>query len=279
MTNDICMAVSLWQAVFLGIVQGLTEFLPISSSAHLIVVPSLLGWQAQGLTFDVMLHVGTLVALLVSFRRQWVEIVRCFLGRLKRFSSRVHPSETKLADALILGTLPILVVGGLFEDLIRDSLRTPMIIPITLSLFALLLGWADRRSTQKRDLSRIRLRDGFIVGMAQALALVPGVSRSGVTITAALFLGLSRAESARFSFLLATPAVALAGASAIYDICQLSSALPQLGLILFLGVTSSFVSGFLCIKYFLRFLALHSYFPFVVYRLLLAAFIFVWLLS
>ena len=279
MTNDVLMAVSLWQTVFLGIVQGLTEFLPISSSAHLIIVPSLLGWQALGLTFDVMLHVGTLVALLVSFRRQWVEIVRCFLGRLKRFRMRVHPSETKLADALILGTLPTLVVGGLFEDLIRDSLRTPMIIPVTLSLFALLLGWADRRSPQKRDLSRIRLRDGFIVGMAQALALVPGVSRSGVTITAALFLGLSRAESARFSFLLATPAVALAGASAIHDLYQLSSTLPQLGLILFWGVTSSFVSGLLCIKYFLRFLVLHSYFPFVVYRLLLAAFIFAWLLS
>jgi undecaprenyl-diphosphatase len=260
------------QALLLGILQGITEFLPISSSAHLILLPWLAGWEAMGLTFDVVVHGGTLFALVIYFRRQWKEIGKQFLRVLMRQSA---PSESGLLGALVVGTLPAIAVGGLFEGVIENQLRTPGVTVFTLSLFGLFLGWADQQGSQSRGLQSIRLRDGLIVGLAQALALIPGVSRSGVTITATLMLGLNRADAARFSFLLGTPVIALATISRLYLLWSSPSHGAGSFLPLLVGVIFSFISGFLCIKYLLRFLQTRTYLPFVVYRLLLAASIFV----
>ena len=259
------------QALFLGILQGITEFLPISSSAHLILLPWLAGWEAMGLTFDVVVHGGTLLALVIYFRQQWKDIGKQCLRVLMRKSP---PSESGLLGAIVVGTLPAIAVGGLFEGVIENQLRTPGVTVITLALFGLLLGWADHQGTQSRGLESIRVRDGLIVGLAQALALIPGVSRSGVTITAILMLGLNRADAARFSFLLGTPVIALATISRLYLLWWSPSHEAGSFLPLLVGVLFSFVSGFLCIKYLLRFLQTRTYLPFVAYRLLLAASIF-----
>ena len=259
------------QALFLGVLQGITEFLPISSSAHLILLPWLMGWEAMGLTFDVVVHGGTLLALVIYFRKDWKELGEQFLRFLKRPSV---PPQSGLLGALVVGTLPAILVGALFQGVIEAHLRTPGVTVLTLSLFGLFLGWADHRGSQSRGLESIRLRDGLIVGLAQALALIPGISRSGVTITAILILGLNRADAARFSFLLGTPVIALATISRLYPLLGSSSNETGSFLTLLVGVIFSFVSGFLCIKYLLRFLQTHTYLPFVVYRLLLAASIF-----
>ncbi len=259
------------QALFLGVLQGITEFLPISSSAHLILLPWLVGWETMGLTFDVVVHGGTLLALMIYFREHWQEVVRQFLIFLRRPSV---PLQSGLLGALVVGTLPAILVGGLFEGFIEDHLRTPEVTVITLSLFGLLLGWADHQGSQSRVLESIRLRDGLMVGLAQALALIPGVSRSGVTISVILMLGLNRADAARFSFLLGTPVIALATISRLYLLWGALSNETGSFVTLIVGVIFSFVSGFLCIKYLLRFLQTRTYLPFVVYRLLLAAFIF-----
>ncbi len=263
------------QALFLGILQGITEFLPISSSAHLILLPWLAGWEALGLTFYVVVHGGTLLVLIIYFRQQWKDVGKQFLRFL--MSPAVAP-PSGLLGALVVGTLPAILVGGLFGGVIEDHLRTPGVTVLTLPLFGLFLGWADHQGSQSRGLESIRLRDGLIVGLAQALALIPGVSRSGVTITAILMLGLNRADAARFSFLLGTPVIALATISRLYPLLGSSSNVTGSFLTLLVGVIFSFVSGFLCIKYLLRFLQTRTYLPFVVYRLLLAAFIFVVLL-
>ena len=263
------------QALVLGVLQGTTEFLPISSSAHLLLVPSLLGWLPLGLTFDVLLHSGTLLALLVHFRHDWKEI-----GVREIFLRKPGASQqNRLGMTLLIGTLPGALVGVLFENVIEEMLRSPTVTVLPLSCFGLLLWWADRTGAQTRQVTDLSPRDGLIVGMAQALALVPGVSRSGVTMTAALLLGLSRAEAARFSFLLGTPIIALATLSRIQDLWT-SGGQDLISLLPFLvGTICSFVSGFLCIEYLMQFLRSRSYFPFVAYRLLLAAFIFWWLVA
>lgn len=262
------------QAAVLGILQGLTEFIPISSSAHLLVLPWLMGWKTMGLTFDVVLHGGTLLAILFYFRREWQEILTETVCSIR------NPSQIReqiLPLALIVGTIPAALVGVLFRGLIEKHLRIPIVVVFTLIVFGLLLWVAERAGKGNRSVGNIRIQDGLWVGLAQALALVPGVSRSGITITVALLLGLSRAEAARFSFLLGTPL--LAGALT-YELITLNQD-PEVGqyavLTLLIGIIFSFSSGFLCIKYFLIFLQKRTYFPFVAYRLALAGFIFYWL--
>ena len=258
------------QALVLGVLQGATEFLPVSSSAHLLLVPWLLGWLPMGLTFDVLLHGGTLLALLVYFRDDWKQMRLRDILRREPGASR----QNRLGMTLLIGTLPAALAGSFFENLVEEVLRSPTVTVLTLSCFGLLLWWADRTGARTRQVTDLSPPEGLIVGTAQALALVPGVSRSGVTMTAALLLGLSRAEAARFSFLLGTPIIALATLSRI-QVLWTSGGLDLVSLLPFLvGIIFSFVSGFLCIEYLLRFLRSRSYFPFVAYRLLLAAFIF-----
>ena len=245
------MSTDVVQALVLGVIQGITEFLPISSSAHLLVIPSLLGWAHMGLTFDVILHSGTLVALLVYFRREWRELL---WGNFSQASGPSCLARNRLRIVLLIGTLPSACAGLFLEDIIKYQLRNPIVTVVTLSCFGLFLWLADRLNRQTRDIRDISLRDGLIVGVFQALALVPGVSRSGITMTAGRLLGFSREESARFSFLLGTPIIALVTLSRFKEVSS-SGALDFFSILPFIiGVTISFVSGLLCIKYLLKFL-------------------------
>lgn len=262
------------QGILLGILQGLTEFLPVSSSGHLILVPWLLGWQPLGLIFDIMVHVGTLLAVLVYFRHEWKQFsVLAF----KRFLGRSRNRNSSLMDAIVLGTIPAVVAGGLLKHVIEEHLRTPAVTAFCLALFGLLLWWADRRGARNRSLRSLTRKDGVLIGLAQAVALVPGVSRAGVTLSAGLALGLNRPDAARFAFLLSAPVMALAGGAAVHELLSVRTAAAAAGLAdstLLLGVSSSFVSGILCIRFFLRFLERRTLLPFVAYRFLLAFVIF-----
>ncbi len=265
MSND-----QLVQAAVLGFLQGLTEFLPISSSAHLIVIPWIMGWSPMGLRFDVMVHLGTLLSVLIFFRRDWWRLIRHYTSPF--WGGPWRPAEP-LSVALLLGTLPCVLVGHFFFPVIEKYLRGPLLAATALALFGLILLWADRRSQKDRSVEGIRWQDALLIGIAQTLAFIPGVSRSGATVTAALLLGLKRPEAARFSFLLSAPVIALAGVSQFYAL----TAEPEpggAGLAFLLGVSCSSISGFLCIKYFLRFLERRTLLAFVAYRLLLSAFIF-----
>lgn len=261
--------ISALQAVVLGILQGLTEFLPISSSAHLLILPWFLDWQPMGITFDVMLHGGTLVAVLYYFREDVKSLGRDIVNFNLKVKSESSPPH--LLAALLLGTLPAVAVGGLFHSQIETHFRGPLVVAATLSVFGALLWAADRMGSRRRLLDTLRPIDGLIVGAAQAMALVPGVSRSGVTITAALILGFSRIDSARFSFLLAIPVIFLATAAKSWELATSSDWRLETAMVLTAGVLFSFLSGFLCIKYFLRFLESRSFALFVSYRFALAA--------
>lgn len=253
-----------WQTTALAILQGITEFLPISSSAHLILLPWLMGWEDQGLGFDLAVHLGTLTAVVVYFRRELIAMSHDWFQSVAR---REPIGESRLAWAVILGTIPVGIAGLLFQDAVATILRAPMVIAVTTVAYGLLLWWADARWRGERDEHSLTWRDVLIVGCAQALALVPGTSRSGITMTAALMCGLSREGAARFSFLLAIPVTALAGGLIIVELILRPQ--PVDWSMLWLGALISAVTAFLCIHYFLRLLTRFGFTPYVVYRLLL----------
>ena len=253
------------QIIVLALVQGLTEFLPISSSAHLILVPILTGWEDQGLAFDVAVHVGTLSAVVFYFRR---EISTMFLAWLASLKGR-HSEDSRLAWGVLIGTVPVGIVGLLFKDYIADNLRTELVIAITTILFALLLWYADWSGKRARDEHTLGWKDIIIIGCAQAVALIPGTSRSGITITAGLMLGLTAKASARFSFLLSIPVIVLAGGLETLDYLQVASASDINDLLI--GALISGVSAYLCISVFLKLLEHMGMTPFVIYRLILGA--------
>jgi undecaprenyl-diphosphatase len=263
------------EALLLGIVQGLTEFLPISSSGHLILVPWLQDYtflehnDAFNKTFDVALHAGTLVAAISYFRHEVVSYTRGFLRTLRKRT--IETVDERLAWAIAIGTVPAVLAGGLGESFIEDHLGDPWMIGILLIAFALLLYDSDRRP-ERRGLEQLRLRDGLYVGLAQVLALAPGTSRSGITITAARYLGLDRDSAARVSFLLLIPAVAGATAFKAYE--AIRDGLPD-GVAgpMIVGTIAAAVSGYLAIAWLLRLLRSHSYTPFVIYRLAAGAFV------
>ena len=195
------------QVIILAIVQGLTEFLPISSSGHLVLVPYFFDWQDQGLAFDVAVHFGSLLAVLLFFRKDIAGLIR---GGVQVLGGNVATIESRLALGIALGTIPAALAGLLLVDWIEANLRSPSVIIATLSGYAVLMILADRYGKRERDISGVRISDAVLIGVAQALALVPGTSRSGVTITAGRFLGFERQDAARFSFLLAVPVILLA---------------------------------------------------------------------
>ena len=262
-----------WQALVLGVVQGATELLPISSSGHLILVPWLFEWtyleenDAFNQTFDVSLHLGTCIAVGAYFWRDVVELVRAWLGTLRR-RSITTPSE-RLAWAVVVATIPAALVGFALEDPIADHLGEPWQIAIFLAAFGLLLGWADRRPTTD-TIERVRVRQGLWVGLAQCLALMPGVSRSSITITAARFLGLDRDASARFSFLLLLPitlgAVLFKGVTDVV-LADLPSGTTGPFVV---GVLASLGTGLVAILWLLDYIRRHTYDLFVVYRIVVA---------
>lgn len=251
-----------FQAVVLALVQGLTEFLPISSSAHLILPSRLLGWPDQGLAFDVAVHVGSLAAVVLYFRHDLAEICRGGVGTL---AGKWTPSG-KLAWMIVIGTIPALITGFFLEDVISEHLRTTKVIAYATLIGAIALGVADRWNAQKFDIAQMTILLALAIGIAQACAMIPGTSRSGATMTMALLLGFNRLAAARFSFLLSIPIILAGGLWQGLALLQEGAA--PWGLI-GLATLVSGVSAYLCIHYFLKFIAKVGMLPFVIYRLIL----------
>jgi undecaprenyl-diphosphatase len=253
------------EAIVLAIVQGLSEFLPISSSGHLVLMPHLLGWQDQGLAFDVAVHVGTLIALLVYFRRELAAMLRAWFRSL----GGTHDRDSRLAWQILVGTVPVGVAGLLFGDYIEHQLREPLFVAGTLAVFGLLMYAADRLGRGSADEYGVGWPQAIAIGLAQALALMPGTSRSGVTMTAGRALGLSRSGSARFSFLLAVPGI---GAAGLYEGAKLLGAdTPVDWPPILTGMLFAALSGLACIHFLIRFIERIGLLPFTLYRLALAA--------
>jgi undecaprenyl-diphosphatase len=268
------------QAIVLGVVQGLTEFLPVSSSGHLIVVPAMLGWDdpfIESLAFSVMLHVATLLALLIYFRSDWLRLIPAGLATLRDRSFRGDP-DRKLAWLLAASTVPAVIVGVLLDDLIETAFREPRLVAITLVAGAAVLWVADRVGSKQREISGLTFPAAIGIGAAQALALVPGVSRSGISISAGLFAGLDREAAARFAFLMATPITAGAGLWELRKIIsgEVGVELPIVPLLA--GMAASLVAGLLAIAVLMRYLRTNGVGIFVLYRIALAALVVVaWL--
>lgn len=259
------------QALFLALIQGLTEFLPISSSAHLILTSKVLQWQDQGLAFDVAVHVGTLTAVLVYFRKEVAEMISAWFRAV--LGGKPTPNS-RLAWAVIFGTIPVGLFGLFLEafDIVDLYLREIYVIAITTIIFGLLLWYAERQykgktAEQFKDEYQLRWRDIFAIGGAQALALIPGTSRSGITMTAAALLGFSRTAAARYSFLLSIPAIVLPGGLKGVQLAQEGAKFDWDFLIL--GIVVSALSAFACIHLFLKWLEKIGFMPFVWYRLIL----------
>lgn len=252
------------QTVFLALLQGLTEFLPISSSAHLILPAQLFGWADQGLAFDVAVHVGTLWAVMLYFREDIASMFRAWLCSITRGE---QCQDSRLAWYVILGTLPVAIAGLLFGGFIEQYLRSTLVIAITTLLFGFGLWLAESRFKHHRTIESLRVRDVLCIGVAQALALIPGTSRSGSTMMVAMMLGMTRLAAARFSFLLSIPVILLAGTLKVLELCQ--TAEPVSWGHLLLGTAVAFVSAYLCIGWFLRMLEKVGLMPFVIYRLFL----------
>jgi undecaprenyl-diphosphatase len=255
-----------FQALVLGILQGLGEFLPISSSGHLIVAPWLLGWPVQSLSFDVALHVGTLAAVLWAFRGDWVTIAARTWQGLRRGNPFAEP-EGRLLGLLALGSVPAAIAGLLLEDWAETVFRSPRLVATTMAVMGIVLFLADRRADQAGPSRPVTLRDALVIGCAQALALIPGVSRSGATITMGLFLGYRREDAARFSFLLATP---ITFGAALLKVPHLFGGGDDHTAVI-IGMAAAAVFGFLSIRVLLTYVRTRTYRPFVVYRLLFAA--------
>lgn len=247
------------QAVVLGVVQGLGEFLPISSSAHLIVVPWLLGWPDHGLAFDVALHVGTLAAVVYAFRGDWWRIVSSALRGLAH--GRPGEGEGRLLWLLVLASIPGAVAGLALGEAAETSFRSPLLIAVTMAVVGTILLIADRQASGGEERRQVSIMDAVLIGSAQALAIVPGVSRSGATISMALFLGYRREEAARFSFLLATPIIF---GAALTKVPQLLRA-PDHGPVL-LGMAVSALVGLAAIRFLLAYVRTRDYRVFVYYR-------------
>jgi undecaprenyl-diphosphatase len=269
------------QAAFIGIVQGLTEFLPVSSSAHLIVVPRLLGWDDAFLNsaaFDVMLHVGTLLALVGYFARDLLRLLRAFFASLMERGLADDP-ERRLAWLLLVSVIPAALLGATLESFFDSYFRERLALVAALLLAGAAILWlAERQGRRERGLLQMRLRDAIVIGAAQALALFPGTSRSGITIAAGLFLGLERAAAARFAFLMGVPVIAGAGLWKGRELLG-SGAVGYEPAVLLAGMIAAAVSGVLAIGLLLRFLRDHSTGLFIAYRVLFAALVFVWLLA
>jgi undecaprenyl-diphosphatase len=266
---------NLFQAAFLGIIQGLTEFLPISSSGHLIVLPQIFHWQGvvNSLDFDVAAHLGTAAALIVFFWRDWVRLIFSFLAQIPRGWRGISGDlEAKLLALIVVGSIPAGVVGVLFDKVIETTLRSVLLVGITTTIFGVLLWWVDQKAAKVKKITSVGWLDSIIVGTAQAVALVPGVSRSGITITAARLQKLERAAAVRFSFLLSTPAVLGAGLLTAKDLVGAKANVS----IFLVGFIFATISGYLAIKFLLAFVQKNNFNIFVVYRIAFGIFLVFW---
>ncbi|MDQ5873925.1 MAG: undecaprenyl-diphosphatase UppP [Actinomycetota bacterium] len=268
------------QAIVLGLVQGATEFAPVSSSGHLILVPWIFGWMLIGDTdvkksFDVALHMGTLLGALIYFRR---DVARYAVAWFRSIAARrMSTPDERIAWALVVGTIPGAIAGALFENVIQERLGAPWLIAVMLVAFGLLLVFVDRRARSDRTFDSIGPKEGLLLGTAQALALQPGVSRSGVTMTAARAMGLDRESAARFSFLLSLPIIAGAGAYKAVDLAQ--TGLQGHAAEFVAGIVASAISGFVVIWGLLRYLKRHDFTVFLWYRVAVATVVVVLILA
>jgi undecaprenyl-diphosphatase len=259
--------VNLVQSIVLGIVQGLTEFLPISSSAHLRIVPAILGWEDPGAAFTAVCQLGTEAAVLIFFRHELWTIARKWLSGPRRYED----PDVRLGWFLIVATVPIGILGFIFRDQIETGARNLWLIGTVLIVFALVLGYADRVGRHAREIDELSPRDGVLIGLAQSLSLVPGVSRSGATMSAGLLLGLQRPAAARFSFLLAVPAVVASGLFELKDVISGDKHVNTTVFNVAVATVVAFFVGYAAIAWLLRYLAHHSVNIFVVYRVLLGS--------
>jgi undecaprenyl-diphosphatase len=263
-----------FQALLLGILQGLTEFLPISSSAHLILLPWFFQWNnplLDSLPFDVALHAGTLLAVLWYFWRDWLGLIGGFFRILARRSARDF--QERLVLYIILATIPAGIVGFLLEKTVESTFRSPALIVLPLILVSFLMVYAERKARLSHPLEGMTLKDAMVIGVAQAMALLPGVSRSGITITAGLLQGYRREAATRFSFLLSTPAI---GGATLLQARHLLLAGPDDWFLIGIGFVSSVLVGYLAIAFLMRYLRAHTLNLFVGYRLVLAALVIFW---
>jgi undecaprenyl-diphosphatase len=256
------------QIIVLAVIQGLSEFLPISSSGHLVLMPNVAGWADQGLAFDVAVHFGSLIAVCAFFREDIAGLLRGGIGLVGGQSTEL---ERRMALGIGLGTIPAALAGLMFAGWIEQNLRDPMVVVVTLSFYGILMAAADRYGRRTRNITEIRLGDALLIGCAQALALIPGTSRSGVTITTGLALGLQRGDAARFSFLLSAPVILLA--SAYEFVRMLLSDEPIAWGQLAVAAAISAVVAYVSIDFFMRFVNRIGLMPFAIYRLLLAGLI------
>jgi len=265
------------QVLVLAIVQGITEFLPISSSAHLALTPWLFGWADQGLEFDIALHFGTLFSVLIYFFRDWLRIAANGLGFAGRMSM-IDPDPSldrnpRMLWYLVAATIPAGVAGLLFKDKIESSLRSPFVMGTMLIVVGLVMWAAEKLAKHERTMAEMGLADCLAIGFAQALALIPGTSRSGITMTAGLFRNLDRATAARFSFLLSTPIVAAAAFKGLFDLRKHGGLSPEMLPSLGIGILVTAITGCFVIAVLLKFLRTNSVLPFVVYRVAFGIFI------
>jgi undecaprenyl-diphosphatase len=256
---------NIFQAILLGLVQGLGEFLPISSSAHLVLVPWLFRWADPGLTFDIALHIGTLVAVLIYFWKDWLQLL------IHGFSN-AKSREGRLFWYLVLASIPGAVAGFLLEKKAETVFREPLLIACMLIIMGIILYWADRKGAKKIEEGNITLGAGLLIGISQALAIIPGVSRSGVTMTAGLMTGLTRKGAARFSFLLSTPIIM---GAALVKLPYILSNPSVITMNFFVGMLVSFITGIASIGFLLRYIVTKDFLPFVWYRFALGALIIV----
>jgi undecaprenyl-diphosphatase len=257
--------VDLIQAIVYGIVQGLTEFLPISSTAHLRIVPALAGWPDPGAGFTAVIQLGTLLAVLIYFAR---DLSKAFMGWVRNIGNpRSADPDARMGWAIVVGTIPIVVLGVVAQKWIKGELRSLWVIAATLIVMGVIMAVAERVGAKRRQVEDVQVKDGWIVGLWQALALIPGMSRSGSTISGALFDGFDRAAAARFSFLLSIPSILAAGLKELFDERKEligSHLTPTLA-----ATVVSFVVGYASIAFFMKFLQRHGILPFVLYRIVL----------
>jgi undecaprenyl-diphosphatase len=255
------------QVIVLAVVQGLTEFLPVSSTAHLYLTSWLLGWHTEALDFDIALHIGTLLAIVLYFFRDWLQIVAQGFGmRFGRDEELKH--NRMMLWLLAIGTIPVGVFGFVFNKQAETTWRNPYVIGVMLVAVGMLMWLAERAGRMRRDLSSLNLPDSVLIGLAQALAIVPGTSRSGITISAGLFRDFDRQSAARFSFLLSTPAIAAAAGKALYDMHKHGGFDAILNAPFLVGVAVSALTGCAVIAWFLHYLRRSSLLPFVYYRII-----------
>jgi len=256
------------QVIVLGIIQGLTEFLPVSSTAHLVVIPRLLGWPDQGLAFDLALHLGTVAAVVVYFFRDWLQILGQGFG-LRIGNDPMLQRNRGLLWLLMLGTVPIGIIGLLFEKKADAARENFYLIGAMAILVGLLLWWADYTGRKQKDIGHVSAMDSILIGIAQTLAIIPGTSRSGITISAGLLRNLERETAARFSFLLLTPAVIAAAAKHFWDLYKHEGGIPpDMRTPFIVGILVSAVTGMIVIRFFLDYMRRRSYTIFVAYRII-----------